>query len=152
MGLWVCTCVSALFPAPSVFLTASNGRWPQLLPLLYWTPRPPSPGRLQAQNTQQTGFKGNLRLLLQTLEQPHLPFKILPAALSHRLHTDACWCLLLPLLSIFTTHPPPSLPPHPPQAREDALLILCFIVQKREGGEVGVPTCTSIARDGTKEL
>lgn len=54
----------------------------------------------QAQNTQQTGFKGNLRLLVKTLEQPHLPFKILPAALSHCLHlfwsTDACCFHCLP--------------------------------------------------------
>lgn len=41
----------------------------------------------QAQNSQQTGFKGNLRLLVKTLEQPHLPFKILPAALSPCLHS-----------------------------------------------------------------
>lgn len=30
---------------------------------------------------QQTGFKGNLRLLIKPFEQPHLPFKILSAAL-----------------------------------------------------------------------
>lgn len=41
----------------------------------------------RAQNSQQTGFKGNLRLLVKTLEQPHLPFKILPAALSHCLQS-----------------------------------------------------------------
>lgn len=34
-------------------------------------------------DSQQTGFKGNLRLLMEALEQPHLPFKILPAAVSH---------------------------------------------------------------------
>lgn len=51
--------------------------------LLLLFPSPP-----QAQNTQQTGFKGNLRLLVKTLEQPHLPFKILPAALSHCLHSS----------------------------------------------------------------
>lgn len=33
-------------------------------------------------DSQQTGFKGNLRLLMEALEQPHLPFKILPAAVS----------------------------------------------------------------------
>lgn len=47
----------------------------------------------QAQNTQQTGFKGNLRLLVKTLEQPHLPFKILPAAVSHCL--QSCGRLIL---------------------------------------------------------
>lgn len=38
---------------------------------------------------QQTGFKGNLRLLIKIFEQPHLPFKILSAALH-------CWTALLP--------------------------------------------------------
>lgn len=38
---------------------------------------------------QQTGFKGNLRLLIKPFEQPHLPFKILSAALH-------CWLLPCP--------------------------------------------------------
>lgn len=38
---------------------------------------------------QQTGFKGNLRLLIKPFEQPHLPFKILSAAL-HYLPSTAC--------------------------------------------------------------
>lgn len=78
-----------------------------LLLLLSW---------LQAQNTQQTGFKGNLRLLVKTLEQPHLPFKILPAALSHCLHADCLLMLAASTAFHFT--------PHGPWAREDTLLRL----------------------------
>lgn len=97
----------------------------QSLPPLFSPPSQP-----QAQNTQQTGFKGNLRLLLQTLEQPHLPFKILPAALSHRLHTEHLLMLAASTAFHFT---PSSRPPHPgPWAREDALLILCLIVKKKK--------------------
>lgn len=40
-------------------------------------------------DSQQTGFKGNLRLLIKIFEQPHLPFKILSAALH-------CWTVLPP--------------------------------------------------------
>lgn len=41
---------------------------------------------MERPNSQQTGFKGNLRLLVKPLEQPHLPFKILSAALSLHIH------------------------------------------------------------------
>lgn len=81
------------------FLLALNSRWLASFPFLFLGLFLFSPLLLllllsppQAQNTQQTGFKGNLRLLVKTLEQPHLPFKILPAALSHCLHSD---CLLM---------------------------------------------------------
>lgn len=52
---------------------------------------------------QQTGFKGNLRLLIKPFEQPHLPFKILSAALH-------CWTLPPPPLqhllhAVLTHHP-----------------------------------------------
>lgn len=45
---------------------------------------------------QQTGFKGNLRLLIKPFEQPHLPFKILSAALHCSART---FCVLLPSLT-----------------------------------------------------
>lgn len=99
--------------------------FPPLFSLSVLSP-PPRPSWPQAQNTQQTGFKGNLRLLLQTLEQPHLPFKILPAALSHHLHTER----LLMLAASTAFHFTPSSRPGP-WAREDALLILCLIVKKK---------------------
>lgn len=44
---------------------------------------------------QQTGFKGNLRLLIKPFEQPHLPFKILSAAL-HEPPASRCHLLLPP--------------------------------------------------------
>lgn len=45
---------------------------------------------------QQTGFKGNLRLLIKPFEQPHLPFKILSAALRC---SARIFCFLLPPLT-----------------------------------------------------
>lgn len=42
---------------------------------------------------QQTGFKGNLRLLIKPFEQPHLPFKILSAALRCSVQN---FCVVLP--------------------------------------------------------
>lgn len=65
-----------------------------------WSPLLSCPPLPRAQNSQQTGFKGNLRLLVKTLEQPHLPFKILPAALSHCLQSNSAAStapLLLPM-------------------------------------------------------
>ena len=50
----------------------------------------------QSYDPQQTGFKGNLRLLIKPFEQPHLPFKILSAAL--RCSGRAC-CVLPPPLT-----------------------------------------------------
>lgn len=153
-------CIFASFLALSVFLTALNGRWPELLFLYLVSPSPPptsSSSRPQAQNTQQTGFKGNLRLLLQTLEQPHLPFKILPAALSHRLHTEHLLMLAASTAFHFT---PSRLPPSGPWAREDTLLILCLIVKKklkkphreeRKWKEVGVRTFISVMQPHVKE-
>lgn len=90
---------SELSPKPILlFLPELHGRWLVLSSsVVPFSPSSSSSSARhpQAQNTQQTGFKGNLRLLVKTLEQPHLPFKILPAALSHCLHSD---CLPLPLL------------------------------------------------------
>lgn len=99
---------SELFPKPVLTLFFSQlditGSRPPFffLGLFLFSPSLRLLGPLQAQNTQQTGFKGNLRLLVKTLEQPHLPFKILPAALSHCFHSD--WCIQLPLLSPATLY------------------------------------------------
>lgn len=45
---------------------------------------------------QQTGFKGNLRLLIKPFEQPHLPFKILSAALHCSAEPAMSCCHLSP--------------------------------------------------------
>lgn len=45
---------------------------------------------------QQTGFKGNLRLLIKPFEQPHLPFKILSAALRCSAEPAMSCCHLSP--------------------------------------------------------
>lgn len=45
---------------------------------------------------QQTGFKGNLRLLIKPFEQPHLPFKILSAALHCSTEPAMSCCHLSP--------------------------------------------------------
>ena len=98
-----------------LFLPGLHGRWLVLSSsVVPFSPSSSSSSARhpQAQNTQQTGFKGNLRLLVKTLEQPHLPFKILPAALSHCLHSDC-----LPLLLLFLLLPTDW-------AREDTLLRL----------------------------
>lgn len=95
---------SELSPKPILlFLPELHSRWLALSSsVVLFSPSSSSSSarRPQAQNTQQTGFKGNLRLLVKTLEQPHLPFKILPAALSHWLHSDC-----LPLLLLFSRSP-----------------------------------------------
>lgn len=52
---------------------------PKTAVLLSWCPDALTPARRF--DPQQTGFKGNLRLLIKPFEQPHLPFKILSAAL-----------------------------------------------------------------------
>lgn len=51
------------------------------------------PSQQHSFDPQQTGFKGNLRLLIKPFEQPHLPFKILSAALlsAQPELTHSCW-------------------------------------------------------------
>lgn len=114
----------------SFLLSALKSGWLASLPLfslllllLSWLP---------AQNTQQTGFKGNLRLLVKTLEQPHLPFKILPAALSHCLHTDCLLMLAACTAFYFTPHGPWAWGGHTAEVTQSLLFMLQDIFKRQE--------------------
>lgn len=113
----------------------------------------PSLSQRQAQNTQQTGFKGNLRLLLQTLEQPHLPFKILPAALSHRLHTERLLMLAASTAFHFTPSSPRTLGKggHAADFMPYRLKKKKQYREERKWKEVGVCTCFLVMQTCVKK-